>query len=318
MVNSSQFKQELNLIIICLAVAALIGTQGWSIASPIANTWLKATIKIENEWGNNGTGFLVFREIKQNLGKTFLVTNKHVLNEEPNKRESARHLKLFVNIERNDGTIVGQSFEKVSLLDVNGKRLWREHENPDVDVLAVDISWLLNSQPKLHKALIHYSDFITPALMKTQDVTIADEVLLIGYPSGLAHASTNFPLVRQGLIATRIGEKINIEVNDSAGKKTMVEIPAFLIDATVIPGSSGSPVILKPVQGLTIKGNSGEAKVLPSKNPYLLGIVSATRKVLLPLRKDKDGRILYFPALEGLGLVYDADTIKETIELFFK
>jgi len=60
-----------------------------SLASPIAKTWVRATVKVQNEEGKTGTGFLVFRELKKNFGKTFLVTNKHVVSEDPKKRYSA-------------------------------------------------------------------------------------------------------------------------------------------------------------------------------------------------------------------------------------
>ena len=186
-------------------------------------------------------------------------------------------------------------------------------------MLAVDISHFSNQNPNLHKIVVRYSDFITPDLIKKQDVTIADEVLILGYPDGLAHARSNFPLVRQGLLATRIGETITIQAEDSAGKKTNVEIPGFLVDATVIGGSSGSPVILKPVRGLTIKADVGQATILPPKDPYLLGIVSAARWGFFGIGvKDKTGKDVVFPTLQGLGIVYDAETIKETIEPFFK
>jgi hypothetical protein len=299
-------------------VMVLAGGHEHPYASPIAHTWVKTTIKIENQWGDLGTGFLLFREVQKNRRKTFLVTNKHVLNGDPEKREAARYLKLFVNVEGNDGRILGHRFEKVPLVERNGTKLWRQHEDPYVDVLAIDISWFINTVPNLHKQVVPYADFITPELMQTQDVTIADEVLIIGYPSGLTHATTNFPLVRQGLIATRIGEKIKTKATDDNGKDIMVEIPGFLVDSTVIPGSSGSPVILKPVRGLKFTDGTNEAEVLPEKRPYLLGIISRTKLITIHAGQDKEGQDLFFPALQGLGVVYDAETIKQTIELFFK
>ncbi len=300
-------------------VTVLFGGHRHLYASPIASTWIKATVRLENEWGEgSGTGFLVFREIGKNLGKTFLVTNKHVVSADPEKRKAARYLKLFANVERSDGAVVGHVFDKVPLIENNGGRLWREHEDMNVDVLAVDVSWLLQSTRNLHVTEVHYSDFIPSELIKKHDVTIADEVLIIGYPSGLAHARTNFPLVRQGLIATRIGEKITIQTEDSAGKKKTVEIPGFLVDATVIPGSSGSPVVLKPARGLTVRADvGGQITLIPEKKPYLLGIVSATKWTLFSIGKNREGKDLFAPALAGLGIVYDAETIKDTIEKFF-
>ena len=45
--------------------------------------------------------------------------------------------------------------------------------------------------------------------------------------------------------------------------------------------------------------------------PYLLGIVSATETAAIRMEDHA------FAALAGLGIVFDASTIQETIELFF-
>ncbi len=79
MAKQGRLKERRIPFVIWLAALALMGIQQWSFASPIAYTWVKATVKIENEWGEIGTGFLVFREVKNNIGKTFLVTNKHIV-----------------------------------------------------------------------------------------------------------------------------------------------------------------------------------------------------------------------------------------------
>jgi hypothetical protein len=45
--------------------------------------------------------------------------------------------------------------------------------------------------------------------------------------------------------------------------------------------------------------------------PYLLGIVSATETASIRMEDEA------FPVLAGLGIVFDAGTIQETIERFF-
>lgn len=49
------------------------------MSSPVAKTWVYATVLVENEWGGKGTGFLVARDVAQDRVKVFLCTNKHVL-----------------------------------------------------------------------------------------------------------------------------------------------------------------------------------------------------------------------------------------------
>jgi len=276
------------------------------LGSPIAETWVHVTTRIENEWQESGTGFLAARLIDETQGKVFLITNKHVVNKEPQKRENARFLTLFVNIRENGGTISAKSFQIPLVVD--GQRLWREHPNPHVDVLAVDVTLVIESVPQLERKWVDYSLFATPELLQEQEITIGEEVLIIGYPLGLAHARTNFPLVRQGIVATRIGEPIHIDVKVPSGKTERVEIPGFLVDSAVVPGSSGSPVVLKPVIGRMVGGGIRIGVAMP----YLLGIVSGTRLARIETEEH------VFSALAGLGLVYDAATVRDTIEMFFR
>jgi V8-like Glu-specific endopeptidase len=274
-------------------------------ASPIASTWVHATVRIENEWGRGGTGFLIIRKMNDKQGKVFLITNKHVLHLDPQKRRDATSLKMFVNVRETDGAVRGTVLQ--FLLDEEGHRLWREHPNPDVDVLAVDVTSLINSHPNLENKGADYSFFAFSEVLKREEITEGEEVLVIGYPLGLYHSRTHAPLVRQGIIATKIGERINIRIRQSSGESRRVEIPGFLIDASIVPGSSGSPVVLKPIVGRKVR----DQIAMETAKPYLLGIVSATETAAIRVES------ALFPTLAGLGIVFDVETIRETIELFF-
>ena len=87
-----------------------------------------------------------------------------------------------------------------------------------------------------------------------------------------------------------------------------MEIPGFLIDASIVPGSSGSPVVLKPIVGRKVR----DQIAMETAKPYLLGIVSATETAAIRVEST------LFPTLAGLGIVFDVETIHQTIELFFK
>ena len=274
--------------------------------SPIASTWVHATVRIENEWGRGGTGFLLIRKMNDKQGKVFLVTNKHVLHLDPQMRRDAASLKIFVNVRETDGSVRGTAFQ--FLLTENGHPLWREHPNPDVDVLVVDVTSFINSHPNLENKGADYSFFALPDVLKREEITEGEEVLVIGYPLGLYHARTHSPLVRQGIVATKIGERINIRIRQPSGEGRRVEIPGFLIDASIVPGSSGSPVVLKPIVGRKVR----EQIVMETAKPYLLGIVSATETAALRLETT------LVPTLAGLGIVFDVETIRDTIERFFQ
>ncbi len=295
------------LLSISMDAAPWRGICGEAVASPIALNWVHATLRVDNETGKGGTGFLVIRKISGKKGKVFLVTNKHVVHVDPNKRNEARFLTLYVNIRDEKGDVTGTSLQ--APLVEGGQKLWRQHPNPNVDVLAVDVTSLINSHPRLQNQGADYSFFATPDVLKKEQITEGDEVFVIGYPLGLFHARIHSPLVRQGIIATKIGTPIQIRFRNSAGEWKRVEIPGFLVDAAIIPGSSGSPVVLKPIIGRKI----GPKIEMGMAIPYLLGIVSATETASVRLMEEYS-----FPVLAGLGIAFDVTTIQETIELFFR
>jgi len=83
-----------------------------------------------------------------------------------------------------------------------------------------------------------------------------EDVLMIGYPNGIWDSINNIPVIRKGIIATPSGIDYN-------GKKE------FLIDMTVLPGSSGSPVI---VYSETHTKKNG--RLVSLARQYLLGVLS--------------------------------------------
>jgi hypothetical protein len=131
--------------------------------------------------------------------------------------------------------------------------------------------------------------------------------VVIGYPMSLRHRTNNFPLLREGIIATRIGETLEDDHIEPDGTKRRRILRGFLIDGATIPGSSGSPVVLKPVSGRLVKGTI----IMNLAPAILLGIIAETR--YMPIETEEG----YIPSFTGLGLAFDAETVRETIELFF-
>jgi hypothetical protein len=278
------------------------------LSAPISDFWIYNTMLIENEWGDRGTGFLVARpdDDDNTKGRVFLVTNKHVVNRDNTRRQNATKITLHLNIKNTDQSITGK--EKEIPLRSNDLKLYREHHNTDVDVMAIDITHLLIAHPEIETQQAPYDIFATPAKLQELDIKIGDEILVVGYPSGLKHRTTNFPLVRAGIIATRIGETLEDDYRQPTGNYRKRTLRGFLIDGASIPGSSGSPVVLKPLTTRYVKGTIK----MNLASVVLLGILAETKYV--PIKTPKGD----IPSLAGLGLAFDAETIKETIELFYK
>lgn len=273
------------------------------MASPIANSWANATVLIETGAGGGGTGFFVGRSISPDQWKLFIVTNKHVLSDDASVRKSMREVKLHINVEKN-GTLVGETTD-YPLMDASGSWV-REHPDANTDVLAINAVPLFSVRKDIRNQFVPEAMFATAAKRAELDITAGEEIMVIGYPSGIRQGKTNHPLIRQGIIATRIGEELHEEVQQPNGQIGVRISRAFLVDGATIPGSSGSPVVLKPVTGRYQHGTI----VMGSTIPVLLGIIAETRFAPIKL---KWGAI---PGFAGLGLAFDVETIVETLNLF--
>lgn len=269
----------------------------------LAETLLYSTMLIENQWGGKGTGFLVSRIINEKEGKVFLVTNKHVLNESSSLRDEATHIFLHHNIENSQG-IIEKCRSVWPLIFPDRSKLWKEHPNIDVDVLVFDAGFL-NTGPRLKARWVDFDLLCSSEMLREIDITIGQEVIVIGYPLGFSHRKSNLPLFRSGIIATCIGEELEDTTLEDEVERTRI-LRGFLVDGGIIPGSSGSPVVFKPGIGRITR--DGVINLGESPPPFILGIISETR--YSPIRTPEFDHISY----AGLGLAFDAQTIRETID----
>ncbi len=273
------------------------------MASPIEQSWVHATVLIETGAGSRGTGFLVGRSAGTDQWRIFLVTNKHVLDQDPARRAAMASVRLHLNVSRND-VLQAQTID-YPLADASGSRV-REHPTSEIDVLVIAAVPLFNNLKDIANKFVPETMFAPAEKRKELDITAGEEVVVVGYPSGIRQGRTNLPLIRQGIIATRIGEELHEEeALPGGGTRTRVT-RGFLIDGATIPGSSGSPVILKPVAGR----HQGNVLMLGSAPPVLLGIVAETR--FAPIRVNTG----VIPGFAGLGLAFDVETIVEVLNLF--
>jgi hypothetical protein len=261
---------------------------------------------VENEYNGEGTGFLVYRPIKaeSNEGKVFLITNKHVLNPDPDKRDKATKITLNLNIQNENNSIVKQKAEIPT--NVGSSKSFREHPSEDVDVIAFDITKLLAQYPSIRIQTATYEMLLNADKIKDWDIKIGDQINVIGYPAGIRHRMTNFPIIRSGIISSMIGEELEDECKYRDGKRRKRILRGFLVDGAIIPGSSGSPVVMPPVSLRNVHGRL-QIQTFPL---LLLGIIVESRYAPL-ITPTFD-----YLSFSGLGLALDAQTIVETIDLF--
>lgn len=212
-----------------------------------------STIRIEaknNTSISTGTGFFFNFTIN---GKTcpFIVTNKHVVRE---MKEGT----FFMT--EDDGNNFPLYTQHVKITTTDFKDAWIMHPDDSIDLCVMPVTYTLSYASKhLNKQLFFkaFEDKHIPNQEQLQNIDIAEDILMIGYPNGLWDSIHNMPIVRRGITATNINLCHN-------GKRE------FVIDAACFPGSSGSPIILYNKGQYSDKHgniNIGQSRM------YLLGIL---------------------------------------------
>lgn len=150
-----------------------------------------------------------------------LVTNHHAVN------NAKRVVVEFVERKGDMPDTTKKLFVEVDLGQL------KKYSDSKNDLAAAPIGSLLNSREAIGQPLFFRS--IDPSLVPAPDVfselAAMEEIVFIGYPSGLRDEKNSIPLIRRGITSTPVW-------NDFQGS------PHFLIDAGVFPGSSGSPVFI--------------------------------------------------------------------------
>lgn len=207
-----------------------------------------STVRIETTLRTGGascgTGFFVNFLQDESQAIPAIVTNKHVV-------AGADRGRFHLTLATSDGLpSIGNHREFVL---PNFDSLWIGHPDPAVDLAVFLIGPLLN---QVHASGVNL--FFIPLrteLIPEDDARKAystmEEIVMIGYPSGIWDSVNNLPVIRRGITATHPAISWN-------GKTE------FLTDIASFPGSSGSPVLLANLSGYTdAKGNTffGQARI---------------------------------------------------------
>lgn len=160
----------------------------------------------------------------------------------------------------------------IRIRDESEAPLWTRHPSQDVAVMRIQ------APPEYAKAAIPAGYLAPQTGPGAGELRPGDELLVLGFPRGVAANSAGFPILRAGRVASYpVSPKYS---------------PTFLLDFSVFPGNSGGPVFA--TSGLH-RTSTGPAK------PLIAGLL--VQQVQL-----NDERL-------DIGIVVHAQYIRETVEL---
>jgi S1-C subfamily serine protease len=155
---------------------------------------------------------------------TVLLTNKHVV-------KGATRATIYMSRQDNDGRPIFGNFNRWHLPDFHQSIV--EHPDPAVDLVAFPIGAALMQMQQAGTIPFFRAFQLNdiPSQEQVQSLTAIEDVLMIGYPTGIWDEKNNLPIVRRGITATPYA----VDYNGRA---------EFVIDAACFPGSSGSPIVI--------------------------------------------------------------------------
>lgn len=194
----------------------------------------KVVVKITTDRNSTGTGFFYNFNYPNDTVIPVILTNKHVI-------ENCNSIEIILS--RNDYfTSANKVVEKATFILEDIQNRVTDHPDKDIDLCAIIITDMLEDHEKSSTEIeIEFlNDANLPNVDELENLKFVEEVIMIGYPNGISDSHNNFPVFRKGITATHPAINFN-------------GTPHFLIDMTIIPGSSGSPVFLYNETGFTNK-----------------------------------------------------------------
>lgn len=269
--------------------------------SSIAEQLFFTTVRVETSEASGAgvaTSF-VFNYALEGKDYLFLVTNRHVVSGVKNGS--------LVFIKGQDGKPLLGEGQRLNISDF--EKIWFVHPNNHIDIAIAPLVPIISEIKKLDVEIFYRSipKSFVPSEEALKHVDAIEEIIFVGYPIGIWDTKNLLPIARKGITATPIAV-------DFRGD------PQFLIDASIFPGSSGSPVFLYNVgmyadkSGGTIVGN----------RLLFLGVVASVffQKDISEIRirsvPTADVPVAVSKQMVDLGVVFKASTIVEAIEAFLR
>jgi hypothetical protein len=226
-----------------------------------------------------GTGFLMRHDLiphQEGNSVHILLTCKHVLAEGADQLSIKFHRR---NPQDGEQPIIADPIT----MSLRHEQAYFEHDDPSIDVAAINISEATNDRTIFSKNLTvsNFANFDSDILFPTQNV------VFIGYPDGFYDEYNYLPICRHG----RIASLPRVDFDRQA---------RFLIDAHVYEGSSGSPVFVE----------------LPTNEFRFVGMLGRNVEREVPVNATIDGEAIEIGSFKdpiGLGVIYKSTAILDVV-----
>lgn len=230
----------------------------------------------------------------------YLVTNKHVL-----KNAEKVEFKLFTK-DKNGKLDYGT----LATLQLDSDFLQKKscgHPSKNVDIQVVDlVGCQIYREPDRDIIFSSINENLIPDQKGLEDLFSIERIAFVGYPNFMWDEVNHLPIIRTGTTASLLTIDFNGE-------------PKFLIDASVFPGSSGSPVFINDDSWYSDRKGS----YFKGPRTLFLGVISGVYIEKKPMEIEiipAPTTNTSVPLLEqvlNLGVVEKAKTVQETVELCY-
>ncbi len=264
-----------------------------SISKKLLFNTVRVDTVLEDGSEGSGTAFVIAHAHKRGT-HNFIVTNRHLI-------ENVRSGGLVFTQKRQGKPALGQRFQ-INIEDF--PHAWFPHPDPEIDLAIIPIRPLEQAAREQGVELYYHGidSRLAPDAGVLHALDALEEILFVGYPSGVWDQVNLMPIMRRGTTATPMAL-------DFEGR------PEFLIDAAVYPGSSGSPVFVYQPD-LTRRIQSVGRKFI------FAGVIAAVffreeenQLVPAPVPANQGGTFIGSEMID-LGLVIKAQAVIDAIEAY--
>jgi len=265
-----------------------------SLAKRLLFNTVRVDTVLEDGSEGSGTAFVVSHQHARG-NFLFVVTNRHLV-------EGVRQGGLVFTQGKNGQPLLGQRFQ----LNIDEfPQAWFLHPDPTVDLAIVPLRPLEAAARERGIELYYHAidTRLVPDAQRLASLDALEDVLFVGYPSGVWDQVNLMPILRRGTTATPM-------VLDFEGR------PEFLIDAAVYPGSSGSPVFV--VSPEAMRSGAGVRKFL------FAGVVAAVffreeanRIASMPVPANQGAATIGSEMID-LGLVVKSQAVVDLLEAYLR